>query len=64
MGIIHIQQAIYQGLGCNLPFMTIDIWDKMDEKFNGLAGVVEAYNQGKKSKEYKEIKKFIEKNII
>ena len=40
MTAIHIQQAIYQGLGCNLPYMTIDIWEKMNEKFTGLAGIV------------------------
>lgn len=26
MTAIHIQQAIYQGLGCNLPFITYNIW--------------------------------------
>ena len=28
------------------------VWKKMDEKFNGLAGLVEDINKGEKSKEY------------
>ena len=47
---IYIQQAIYQGLGCNLPFITHDIWMKMSEKFKGLAGITEAYGMGEFSK--------------
>jgi hypothetical protein len=31
----------------------------MDEKFNGLAGLVEDINKGEKSKEYAEIIKFL-----
>ena len=38
---VYIQQAIYQGFGCNLPFITYPNWQKMDNKFGGLAGLVE-----------------------
>lgn len=38
---IYIQQAIYQGLGCNIPYITYDIWEKMSRAFNGLAGLIE-----------------------
>lgn len=61
---IFIQQAIYQGLGCNIPYITYNIWKKMDDKFSGLAGVVEALGKGEKSKEYAEIVSFLEKNVI
>lgn len=36
----------------------------MDEKFKGLAGLVEANSMGDGSKEQKEILKFLEKNVI
>ena len=26
---IYIQQAIYQGLGCNIPYITYPLWKKM-----------------------------------
>lgn len=35
----------------------------MDEKFNGLAGLVEDINKGEKSKEYAEIIKFLQRNV-
>lgn len=38
---IYIQQAIYQGFGCNIPYITYDIWIKMNKEFKGLAGLVE-----------------------
>ena len=43
---IYIQQAIYQGLGCNLPFIEYKTWVEMSKKFLGLAGLVEAYGNG------------------
>ena len=64
MKAIFIQQAIYQGLGCNLPFITYDIWCLLDKKFKGLAGIAEAYGKGQKSKEYKELISFLSKNVI
>lgn len=36
---IRIQQTIYQGLSCNIPFITHDIWIKLQKQFNGLAGI-------------------------
>ena len=47
MKAIFIQQAIYQGLGCNLPFITHDIWCTLDRKFKGLAGIAEICGKGK-----------------
>ena len=47
---IYIQQAIYQGFGCNIPYITWDIWTKMNKEFNGLAGIVEGYFAGKKER--------------
>lgn len=41
MNCIYIQQTIYQGLTCNVPFITHDIWVQLQKKFNGLAGIVE-----------------------
>jgi len=41
MTCIYIQQSIYQGLSCNIPFITHDIWLKLKEKYQGLAGIVE-----------------------
>lgn len=38
---IRIQQSIYQGFSCNIPFITHDIWVLLQKKFNGLAGIVE-----------------------
>lgn len=38
---IRIQQSIYQGFSCNVPFITHDIWLLLQNKFNGLAGIVE-----------------------
>lgn len=61
---IYIQQAIYQGFGCNLPYVTYPIWKKMLEKFNGLAGIVEDFGKGDRSKEYDQIIKFLSKNIV
>jgi hypothetical protein len=26
---IYIQQAVYQGLGCNIPFITYPLWKKI-----------------------------------
>ena len=28
---IYIQQAIYQGFNCNIPYVTYDVWVKMNE---------------------------------
>ena len=36
---IRIQQTIYQGLSCNVPYITHDIWMKLDKKYKGLAGI-------------------------
>lgn len=41
MTCIRIQQTIYQGLGCNIPYITYDIWKKIEKKYQGLAGVIE-----------------------
>lgn len=59
---IYIQQAIYQGFGCNIPYITWDIWAKISKQFNGLAGLIEAYYNGKKDRE--NIIKFLKKNVI
>lgn len=40
MTCIRIQQTIYQGLSCNVPFITHDIWLLLQKQFNGLAGIV------------------------
>ncbi len=44
---IYVQQAIYQGFSCNIPYITLPVWQKIEDKYDGLAGVVEAIN-GKK----------------
>ena len=44
---IYIQQAIYQGFGCNLPYVVYSLWLKMEKEFRGLAGLVEAYGDPK-----------------
>ena len=41
MTCIYIQQTIYQGLTCNVPFITHDIWVQLQRAFQGLAGVIE-----------------------
>jgi len=41
MNCIYIQQTIYQGLTCNVPFITHDIWVQLQKRFNGLAGIIE-----------------------
>jgi hypothetical protein len=41
MTCIRIQQTIYQGLASNIPFITFDIWKKLDKRFMGLAGIIE-----------------------
>jgi hypothetical protein len=41
MTCIRIQQSIYQGLSCNIPFITHDIWKQLDQRFYGLAGIIE-----------------------
>jgi hypothetical protein len=61
--IIYIQQAIYQGLGCNLPFVEFPVWKEIDKKFNGLAGLVESLAKGEKSREFAEVVAFISKNV-
>jgi len=38
---IRIQQTIYQGLSCNIPFITHNVWKQLDRKFTGLAGIIE-----------------------
>ena len=30
---IYIQQAIYQGFGCNLPYITYQVWEKMNKEY-------------------------------
>lgn len=37
---IRIQQTIYQGLSCNVPFITHDVWKKIEQKYKGLAGII------------------------
>ena len=37
---ILIQQAIYQGLGCNIPFIEYKVWSNLIKQFHGLAGIV------------------------
>ena len=37
---IRIQQCIYQGLSCNVPYITHDIWMLLVREFKGLAGIV------------------------
>lgn len=59
---IYIQQAIYQGFGCNIPYITWDIWVKMNKEFNGLAGLIEDYRIGGKNRE--KIMKFLKQNVI
>lgn len=41
MNCIYIQQTIYQGLTCNVPYITHDIWVQMQQNFKGLAGIIE-----------------------
>lgn len=41
MTCIYIQQTIYQGLTCNVPFITHDIWVQLQRNFQGLAGIIE-----------------------
>ena len=36
---IRIQQTIYQGLSCNVPYITHDIWIQLQQSFKGLAGI-------------------------
>ena len=31
MTAIYIQQAIYQGMGCNIPYITYSVWKKIDK---------------------------------
>jgi len=38
---IRIQQTLYQGLSCNIPFITYDVWKKIEKKYQGLAGIIE-----------------------
>jgi hypothetical protein len=47
MNCIYIQQTIYQGLTCNVPFITHDIWVQLQKKFQGLAGIVESLRNDK-----------------
>ena len=58
---IYIQQAIYQGFGCNIPYITWDIWAKMNKEFNGLAGVIEEYHSARGNEK---IMKFLKQNVI
>lgn len=48
MTCIRIQQTIYQGLSCNIPFITYDIWKKIDKKYQGLAGIIERLHKDSK----------------
>jgi hypothetical protein len=41
MTCIRIQQTIYQSLACNIPYITYDIWKKIEKKYQGLAGIIE-----------------------
>lgn len=47
MTCIRVQQTIYQGLSCNVPFITHDIWLLLQQKFNGLAGIIENLHSDK-----------------
>ena len=38
---IRIQQTLYQGLSCNIPYITYDVWKKIEKKYQGLAGIIE-----------------------
>ena len=58
---VYIQQAIYQGFGCNIPYITWDIWTKISKEFNGLAGLVESYYN---KKERENIMKFLKQVVI
>ena len=40
MTCIRIQQTIYQGLTCNVPFIIHDVWKKLQKKYQGLAGII------------------------
>ena len=59
---IYIQQAIYQGFGCSIPYITYDVWLKMVENFDGLAGIVEGLSKGKAA--VTAIDGFLQKNVI
>jgi hypothetical protein len=48
MTCIRIQQSIYQGLSCNIPFITYDIWKKLAKKYQGLAGIIERLHKNDK----------------
>ena len=50
MSCIYIQQAIYQGFSCNIPYMMWNVWLIIKKEFNGLAGLVEEYNTNGRSK--------------
>ena len=58
---IRIQQTIYQGLSCNVPFITHELWKKMAEKFDGLAGITEQLHRNPKFS--KELVKYLEKSM-
>ncbi len=47
MTCIRVQQTIYQGLSCNVPFITHDIWLLLQQKFHGLAGIIENLHSDK-----------------
>jgi hypothetical protein len=61
MTCIRIQQAIYQGLTSNIPFITFDIWKKLDKRFIGLAGIIKRLH---KQKEFQsELMGFLKTNV-
>jgi hypothetical protein len=41
MTCIYIQQSIYQGLGCNIPRISFDVWKDLASTYKGLAGIIE-----------------------
>eukprot|EP00919_Chromeraceae_sp_WS-2016_P041371 GHVR01098581.1.p1 GENE.GHVR01098581.1~~GHVR01098581.1.p1 ORF type:complete len:118 (+),score=9.83 GHVR01098581.1:528-881(+) len=59
---IFIQQALYQGFSCNIPFITFDLWRKISAMWEGLAGIVEKLHESSKSEE--DIIYFLAKNVI
>lgn len=45
---VYIQQSIYQGMGCNIPYIEWRVWKKMNEKWKGgLAEIIERVNDAK-----------------
>lgn len=62
MNAIYIQQSIYQGMSCNIPYITHDVWEKMSKQFYGLAGLVEKFNENYHA--FDKIETFLKKHVI